>query len=101
MIKLTAVVLLALMPLAPKPKIETISGGVFYVDAYNSQEGVIYKAQKTPHKVMFNMAHILYAEEGAKNTTTITVENGSSIREFLIEMKYEDVMRGIKKTYTK
>jgi len=99
MIRLTALTLMASLMLSPKAEIEVISAGVFHVDAYNSQEGIINKTQRKPHQVMFNMAHILFAEEVSKSETSITIEYGNDVREFIIKMKYNDVMKGIKSTY--
>ena len=98
--KLIGIMMLATMIVPSKLEIETVTGGVFYVDAWNSEAGLLVKSQKKPHKVMFNMEHILFAEEKGKYTT-ITVEYGSDVKEFSIKMSYKDVMKGITSTYQK
>lgn len=80
-------------------EIETVTGGVFYVEAWDCQAGLLVKGTKEK-KVMFNMEHILYAEEKEKHTI-ITVQQGNDIREFLIKMKFDDAMKGIISTYHK
>ena len=98
--KLIGLIMLATLCVPAKVEIELIGQGVFYVDAWDSEAGLLVKSQKKAHKVMFNMEHILFAEEKEKYTT-ITVEYGSDTRQFLIKMEYEDVMKGIIKTYNR
>jgi hypothetical protein len=47
---------------------------------------------------MFNMEHILTAEE-VKNGTVINVEQGASARQYFIKMSFDKVMKGIVGTY--
>jgi|TARA_R100001530_G_scaffold41687_1_gene31920 hypothetical protein len=98
--KLIGMIMLATM-IAPikGAEIETVTGGVFYVEAWDCQAGLLVKGVKEK-KVMFNMEHILYAEEKGK-TTIITVEDGNNTRQFLIKMKFDDAMKGIVSTYHK
>ena len=98
--KLIGIIMLATM-IAPTKgvEIETVTGGVFYVEAWDCQAGLLVKGTKEK-KVMFNMEHILYAEEKEKHTI-ITVQQGNDIREFLIKMKFDDAMKGIISTYHK
>ena len=98
--KLIGMIMLATM-IAPIKgvEIETVTGGVFYVEAWDCQAGLLVKGTKEK-KVMFNMEHILYAEEKGKYTV-ITVQQGNDIREFLIKMKFDDAMKGIISTYHK
>jgi hypothetical protein len=97
--KLIGMIMLATMTVPIKTEIETVSHGVFYVEAWDCEAGLLAKGTKEK-RVMFNMEHILYAEEKGK-TTVITVEDGNATREFLIKMKFEDTMKGIISTYTK
>ena len=91
--------MLATMIVPPKVEIKAVTGGVFYVEAWDCQAGLLVKGTKEK-KVMFNMEHILYAEEKEKYTI-ITVQQGNDIREFLIKMKFDDAMKGIISTYHK
>jgi hypothetical protein len=97
--KLIGMLMLATMIVPPKVEIKAVTGGVFYVEAWDCQAGLLVKGTKEK-KVMFNMEHILYAEEKGKYTV-ITVENGSETRQFLIKMKFDDAMKGILSTYNK
>ena len=96
--KLIGTIMLAAMIMPAKVEIEPVAAGVFFVEAWNSQEGVIYKTQTKSHKVMFNMEHILTAEE-VKNGTVINVEQGASARQYFIKMSFDKVMKGIIGTY--
>jgi len=97
--KLIGMLMLATMIVPLKVEIEAVTGGVFYVEAWDCQAGLLVKGTKEK-KVMFNMEHILYAEEKGKYTV-ITVEDGNDTRQFLIKMKFGDTMKGILSTYNK
>jgi hypothetical protein len=97
--KLIGMIMLATMIVPQKVEIEAVTGGVFYVEAWDCEAGLLVKGTKEK-KVMFNMEHILYAEEKGKYTI-ITVEDGSDIRQFIIKIKFDDAMKGIISTYNK
>jgi len=97
--KLIGMIMLATMIVPQKVEIEAVTGGVFYVESWDCQAGLLVKGTKEK-KVMFNMEHILYAEEKGKYTV-ITVEDGNDTRQFLIKMKFDDAMKGIISTYHK